>query len=480
MTKLTVSDQTLSLLENLYTDPMLLLALIVMQAIAIVSLMIRKQALKKTRQKLKEISEQLEEKVNKRTEKLNAANEHLFKALAKHDEFEEELHKARTYLNSIINSMPIVLIGVSREGLVTHWNSHASQATGLTRSEVMDKPLDVVYPNLPISMATVVRCIDDEMPQSLEKLKQGEGEESQYLSITIYPLISHMDDGAVILIDDVTLRVKIEQMMIQNEKMMSLGGLAAGMAHEINNPLSAILNGVQNIERRTSVDLPANQSAANQIGLDLELLKTYMDARGLDTFLAGIREAGERAAKIVSNMLAFSRTGSQEHAAVDVKELLENAIALAENAGELRSNDHKAAKITTDISFDLPPLECSGTEIQQVVLNLLRNACQAFEPRDGVDIPEITLSARRENSNIRIIVADNAGGMSDDVRHHIFEPFFTTKDVGQGTGLGLSVSYFIVTEHHGGSIDVESTPGEGSRFVISLPLPYSNGDLLAS
>ncbi len=121
--------------------------------------------------------------------------------------------------------------------------------------------------------------------------------------------------GAVIRMDDITERIRIEQMMVQTEKMLSVGGLAAGMAHEINNPLSIIMQSAQNILRRVSKELPANRTEAEELGLDLDILHRYLEARGINGFIEGILEAGNRASRIVADMLAFSRRSTSEMSA---------------------------------------------------------------------------------------------------------------------------------------------------------------------
>ena len=311
------------------------------------------------------------------------------------------------------------------------------------------------------------------MPQVKENIQQGEGSHTSHTDLTIYPLLSTEVTGAVIRLDDVTMRVRVENMMIQNEKMMSLGELAAGMAHEINNPLSAILHGIQNIYRRTSPELKKNHAIAEAEGITVEQVHNYLKARDIFKFLDGIREAGDRSARIVTNMLEFSRNNSRTHQITDIRQLLNHSLELATNSFELETPDGiEKLEVIREFDAQLPLVPCSAAEIQQVILNLLRNACQAMQNDDyGAPLsPTITLRAYKRSDNVCIEVQDNGPGMTDSVRRHIFEPFFTTKEVGQGTGLGLSVTYFIVTEHHDGTIEVESQPGKGTTFIITLPL----------
>jgi len=326
-----------------------------------------------------------------------------------------------------------------------------------------------IFPELPANIEMVQKAIDSGEAQIKENLRQGEGSQAIYSDLAVYPVVQDEFGGAVIRLDDITMKVRLENMMIQNEKMLSLGELAAGMAHEINNPLSAIMQGVQNIRRRLSVDMPANQQVAEHLEVDMPALEAYMQQRGIPRFLAMVEGAGERAANIVTNMLEFSRSNSVQHSLVNINELIEHSLDLAISTFDIPSSIGKQRiRINKRLAEDIPAVLCSGAEIQQVLLNLLRNASQAMSDMAIAD-PEISISTKQLAASIEIRVKDNGPGMEEDVRQHIFEPFYTTKSTGKGTGLGLSVSYFIITEHHQGSIEVESEMGKGSEFIIRLP-----------
>jgi len=249
-----------------------------------------------------------------------------------------------------------------------------------------------------------------------------------------------------------------------------VGGLAAGMAHEINNPLGAILQGSQNILRRITPDMPQNRAVAEAIGIDLDRLNRYLEQRRVLHFLEGIREAGARAAKIVADMLSFSRRSESRFAPVDLEDLLETVLRLAASDYDLKKKyDFKRIAIQRDYDPTLRLVYCDKTEIEQVILNLLKNAAQAMA-EDSAPFPTITLRTLREPHYVLIEVIDNGPGMDEKTLKRIFEPFFTTKEVGSGTGLGLSVSYFIVTEQHRGKLAVASKPGQGACFSIRLPI----------
>jgi two-component system, NtrC family, sensor kinase len=268
-------------------------------------------------------------------------------------------------------------------------------------------------------------------------------------------------------------RVQLEEQLQISEKMASIGLLAAGVAHEINNPLSAILHGVQNIHRRTAPDFPANQKVASEMRIDLAQVHAYLRARDIYKILDDMRDAGERSAGIVTNMLEFARSSNRAHSLIDLHAVIDHSLELSRKMLELHTTEGTLhPRIITELRQDSLPVLCSAAELQQVLLNLLRNATQALETSEFTppNVPTIHLRLYRDGQEAVIEIEDNGPGMPENIRRHIFEPFFTTKEVGKGTGLGLSVSYFIITEHHAGTIEVESIPGRGSRFIIRLPL----------
>ena len=278
--------------------------------------------------------------------------------------------------------------------------------------------------------------------------------------------------GVVWVLIDISERRRLQEAIVQSEKMMSVGGLAAGMAHEINNPLGGILQSAQVLAARLREELPANLRQAREAGCDFQAMRDYMERRGVFALLDAIRESAVRAAKIVANMLDFSRRGSIDFVPEDVNAIISGALDLASNDYDLlKKYDFRTIRIDKDLDPSLPPVKCSPIEIEQVILNLLKNAAHALASRsDPSKAPAIRLHTCLKGDHVVIEVADNGPGMEPAVLRHVFEPFFTTKEPGLGTGLGLSVSYFIVTSHHNGSIEVESELGAGAKFIIRLPV----------
>ncbi|WP_051327485.1 PAS domain S-box protein [Desulfatibacillum aliphaticivorans] len=392
--------------------------------------------------------------------------------LTSRQEAEREMTHLRRLLSDIINSMPSALIGVDKAGSITHWNLGAEKFSGIVESEALGKTLNETFSHILTLCDLVQKSQNTGKPHKETNVPVKIQGSQQFLDITIYPLTSEDRGGAVIRLDDVTEQVRIEEMMIQSEKMLSVGGLAAGMAHEINNPLAGMLQNAEVLLNRLSENLPANLKEASNLGLDMDNIKAYMENRGIFTMLNNIRESGQRAAAIVDNMLGFSRKTESLFLAHDLKALVEKALELASSDYDLkRDYDFKKIKIEREFEDDLPPVECEATNIQQVLLNLLKNGAVAMaEKTYSTDQPCFTLRLKKEGDMVRLEVEDNGDGMPEEVRKRVFEPFFTTKGVGQGTGLGLSVSYFIIVEKHRGGMRVESAPGKGTTFIIHLPV----------
>ncbi len=392
--------------------------------------------------------------------------------ITKQKQAQEELNRLRTLLSDIVNLMPSPLVGMDRQGRVTQWNREAEKATGVTAAQATGRELSEVYPALAGYMDDVRHAVSAGQTQKREKVPISFSGETRLADITVYPLISGEMDGAVIRVDDVTERVRIEEMMIQSEKMLSLGGLAAGMAHEINNPLAGVMHSMMVLLNRLRPELEKNQSTAEQCGTSIQAVRDYFDQRGLLSMIESARTSGQRIADIVDNILSFSRKGEGAFTAHDLGVLLDKTVALASN--EYRPDqeyDFRQIKIVREYNPKTPKAWCEAGKVQQVFLNLLKNGAQAMTPLDSprAEPARLTLRAMPDNGWVRVEIEDSGPGMEEEVRRRVFEPFFTTKSAGRGTGLGLSLSYFIIAEHHGGTMAVESARGRGTKFVIGLP-----------
>jgi PAS domain S-box-containing protein len=385
-----------------------------------------------------------------------------------------EVHRLRNYLSNIINSMPSLLVGVDNDGKVTQWNAATEQTTGISAAAAQGKNLSDVFPRMASEMEKITESIRSRQAVHERKKNRPSKDGTGFEDVTIYPLIANGVEGAVIRIDDVTDKVRMEEMMIQSEKMLSVGGLAAGMAHEINNPLAGMLQTARVMAGRLGTEntnLQANIKAAEAAGTDMETIRNFMEARGIPDMIETINQSGLRVAEIVHNMLSFARKSDDRTSSYVLTELLDKTLELAATDYDLKKHfDFKKIEIKKEYEEDLPPVPCESGKIQQVVLNILRNGSQAMQEAATIN-PRFTLRvySDKERQMVCMEIEDNGPGMDETTRKRVFEPFFTTKPVGDGTGLGLSVSYFIITENHNGEMTVHSNPGAGSTFIIRLP-----------
>ncbi|MEJ2156535.1 MAG: PAS domain S-box protein [Desulfobacteraceae bacterium] len=393
---------------------------------------------------------------------------------------EEEIRKLRNYLSNIINSMPSLIVGVDRKCSVTQWNKTAEKATGISAEDARSKIISDVLPQMAFEKGKIIQSIQTRQINQENNKPFKAQTEMRYVDVTIFPLIANGVEGAVIRIDDVTDNVRLEEIMVQSEKMVSVGGLAAGMAHEINNPLAGMIQTANIMKSRLAdLQIPANLRVAEEIGIPMEHIKTFMQKRDILRMLEAINESGRRVADIVDNMLSFARkteaTFSYHHPA----QLMDKTLELAVTDYDLKKQyDFKTIQIIKKYENNLPMLHCEGAKIQQVLLNILRNGAQAMQAehteKDAAPSFILRLSVETDTNMLKIEIEDNGPGMDKPTQSRIFEPFFTTKPVGVGTGLGLSVSYFIITQNHGGTMDVASILGKGSTFIIRLPLEQNS------
>jgi signal transduction histidine kinase len=260
---------------------------------------------------------------------------------------------------------------------------------------------------------------------------------------------------------------RLQIQMVHSEKMASLGQLAAGVAHELNNPAGFIYGNMEilsactiKLERllRFYDDAPLSSSVVVEAGA----IKGEMDyehlLEDLKSIIADCHHGAERIRDIVQNLRLFSRLDEAEFKKVDIHEGIESTIRLV-------SQYYGSGRTALERYYnDLPLVDCYAGQLNQVWMNLLTNAAQAGG-REG----KVRVTTRRENNMAVVSINDNGGGIAPEHLKKIFDPFFTTKRVGEGTGLGLSITYGII-ERHGGSINVESRLGEGTTFTVMIPI----------
>lgn len=385
----------------------------------------------------------------------------------------QKLEQAKQYIDNVLDSMPSILMGVDSEGRVTHWNKQAQIVTNVVENKAIGRYFYEMFPELIFLTRNIKTAVTDLKVVKKTKVRYEIANQVRYRNIIIYPLTGGESQGAVIRMDDVTEQMRLDAMMVQSEKMLSIGGMAAGMAHEINNPLAGMMQNAQVIQSRLTKKMPANIAAAEKSGVCLDNLGEYMEARGINKQFAHIHEAGHHAAKIVFNMLSFARKGEGKKSYENLVRLMEKTISLAKNEYDLKKKfDAKQMDIKMETADGFPFVFCEASKIQQVFFNIIKNGTEAMvTARDShAPKPAFFIQFFVKNKMAVIEISDNGPGMEEQVQKKIFEPFFTTKSPGQGTGLGLSVSYFIIEEDHQGELKAASSREKGTTFTIKLPI----------
>ena len=235
-----------------------------------------------------------------------------------------------------------------------------------------------------------------------------------------------------------------QKKLVQSDRLASLGQLSASVAHEINNPVSGVLNLSMLMQRMLKED-----------GVPPARVEEFRK------YLSQVTGETARVGRIVSDLLAFSRRGKPQRAPADLNKIVRTTLSLAQHKMKLSN-----VAVEVHLCEDLPAAPCDPSQIQQVVLNLLLNAAEATQTKTE---RRVTITTEADKEDVRLIVADNGEGIPPENLTKIFDPFFTTKSDGKGVGLGLAVSYGIV-QAHGGEIEVKSVVGEGTTFTVSLPL----------
>ncbi|UXD88449.1 two-component system sensor histidine kinase NtrB [Thalassolituus hydrocarboniclasticus] len=395
-------------------------------------------------------------------------NENLAQEISVRRGIETQLKNTQTLLDGIINAMPSALFTLDAQLRIVQCNQQAGDWLGKQRQQLTGRHLLQLIPELAPHADLLNAAEQNSAVHKLERLAINSFMQPLMTDTMIYPLPEQQQAKLVLRIDDVSQRLQLEEIMVHSEKMMTVAGLATGIAHEINNPLGAILQNLQNIRRRLQPGLSANERIAAETGLPLENLGRYLQQRDILQFMDNIQQAGERAANIIANMLQFSRSDQQQKQRTDLNALINNTLSIARGDFGLR---HIQLQFHTT---EQPAwVECLPGEIEQVLLNLLKNSVQAlseYQPDDAQWQPNIHLSIEQRDQQQVIVLEDNGPGISAASAAHIFEPFYTTKDVGEGTGLGLFVSYLIITSHHHGQLRYRaSTQYGGACFEIALP-----------
>jgi PAS domain S-box-containing protein len=355
----------------------------------------------------------------------------------------EELALLKEFNESIVESVNVGLIAVDENGKITRCNSTFEQMMNVPRDETIGKSVEEVFDeSFALNLESILgksRWHLTEVRNAYKLLTTDSHGKSLVLNVAVAPLrsVSNQQTGAIVVLENVTSRVKLEESLQQNEKLSSIGLLAAGVAHEVNTPLTGV-------------------SSYTQM-----LLGMIPETDPKHALLQKMQKQTDRASNIVGNLLNFSRTGNaSEFVEVDINKLLDDTLQLLEP--QLRSSN---VEIVKNYVATPPKIFGSGGKLQQVFTNLILNARDAM-PSGG----SIMLTTEFDGGDgVVVKVSDTGEGIAPENIGKIFDPFFTTKGVGNGTGLGLAVSYGIVQEH-AGTIEVKSENGTGTIFRLNFPV----------
>ncbi|MCC5605710.1 HAMP domain-containing protein [Nostoc sp. CHAB 5834] len=283
---------------------------------------------------------------------------------------------------------------------------------------------------------------------------------------------------------NITLKQTLQELrhtqsqLIQNEKMSSLGQLVAGIAHEINNPVNFIYGNLKHTDDYTQQLLwllqlyqkhypyPETEIQNAKEEADIEYL-----TEDLPKMLTSMKIGASRIREIVLSLRIFSRLDEAEFKMADIHEGIDSTLLILQH--RLKSQSHRPQITVIKEYAEIPKIQCFAGQLNQVFMNILANAIDALEEAFQHGLcpePIICISSAQVNKNLVVQISDNGTGIPEAIQSHLFDPFFTTKPIGKGTGMGLSISYQIITEKHGGSLQCISLPGQGAEFVITIPI----------
>ena len=388
---------------------------------------------------LTDIKATLEDRVAHRTAVLQATTEHL--------------QEREAYITSIVNSMPVMLIGLDQQLQITQWNKTAEEVTGRPLKDVMGKNLWEAYAAITLTQEQVKAVLASGETLSLKHAQRG-----QYsFDITLYPLENHNDTGIVILISDVTKQVNAENKVAERDKVSAMGELASAMAYDISLPMQTILSRVT--------------SARQEIeAAELGEVKTFL-LQEVET----VRLSAHQATAIAQNLLDLAGSHRDTKQLADVPPIMDRSIALAtELFTDADSLAFKHILIRRNFAAALPQIPCFPAELEQVFVRLMRNAFYALNAKTWSDNhkPWINIEIGEFYDSLWIKIEHNGKCLSPNEQLDIFQPFFAITQYESTCPVEqrLSYSYFIITDHHSGQMAVTSDEQNGTCFNIQLAL----------
>ncbi|RTE67745.1 PAS domain S-box protein [Amphritea opalescens] len=433
--------------------------LIIILSITAIYLLIYSRRAHRANRELTTIKKELEQRVKERTaaveesnRKLVESNQLLESEVAQHVITANQLRSSELYVKDILTSMPLMLVGLNKDGQVTQWNKRVEELSGVPSEEALGKTLWEAYPTMTIVPEHIQQAIEQNkiihLKQSLRSLS--------HFDITIYPL-QGPEPGVVILVDDVSKETTAENLLIHNDKMSFMGELASSMAHDINIPLQAILMDLKRFK-----NIMADQQRVDKTAL-------------LESIYSDMSDKGDKVAKIIHNLLTFARNRNSEKQMADIVDVMEHTVNLGKEVISVSDGlMFNQVKLEWQVEKGLPQVPCYITELQQVFLSLFRHACTALQKKMGTEgfEPTIKIILSESYDNMWIKIQHNGVGLSSEEQMSLFEPFFSNTDPANDfdTGQHLSFSYYIITEQHQGHMAVTSDPEVGSTFHMQIPI----------
>ena len=400
----------------------------------------------------------------------------------------DQLLDAHAYSRQLLEAVSSVLIGVSGDGRVTVWNGAAERTLGVKSDDALGRLLGDVsidWDRAAVSGA-ISRCWEQGCAVTADEMEFTRPDETRGLmSATVNPVKAGGEAGRSVLIvaTDVTQQKVLQGQLAQAQKLESIGQLAAGIAHEINTPTQFVSDNTRFVQKafpklkdllvKYGQLLDAVRGGAAPPELIDELDSAIRTAKlsflleQMPEAIADALEGLERVSRIVRAMKDFSHPGEDDMCEADLNHAIESTITVARNEWKY------VAEMALDLDPELPPVPCVVGDFNQVILNMVVNAAHAIADVVGDGSRgkgTITVSTRGLDQAVEIRISDTGTGIAEAHRSKVFDHFFTTKEVGKGTGQGLAIAHSVVTEKHGGSIALESEVGQGTTFIIRLPI----------
>ena len=423
-----------------------------------------------------------------RTAELLESNEELKRQIKKRKKAKRTVKEAHYEIEHLISSLPTILIGLTRENEIIHWNAVAEKVLGTPAADVMGLTLnqcglewdwDKISDGIVKSRAEGCNVRVDNI-----HYRNADGEE-RYLGLTMTPFNGGLNTvlGLTIIGADITERVKFQAQLHQSQKMEAIGQLATGIAHEINTPTQFVGDNTRFLQdsfddlieicslyqelMNTAKSRPISEELMQNFEkrfdeLDIAYLEEEVPL-AIQQTLKGV----DRIANIVQAMKIFAHPGGVEKEPIDINKEIQKTIIITRNEWKY------VAQLVTDFDSTLPQVPCYRAEFNQVILNLIINAAHAIADSNGHNSSEkgtIKISSSWDGNWTEIRISDTGSGIPKEIRHRVFDLFFTTKEPGRGTGQGLAIAHSVIVEKHNGVLNLETEEGQGTTFVIRLPI----------